>query len=476
MPNKILILETASFSFTSEIAGAKKVGVEQAGALETALGEGSTNLVFAPAEIRARDTALGAYLETISGAGSGAITVAYFRKPEDCAEYIPFLESFVSGRRATGVKTFLQKGSSVYSDTFFHAGGAGQKLDSCFRFAHARLSPGRAVDAWGTLQAFVYLGIRTLPQQGEGGTGERVDVQIGSDTNRMVFSVRFDCSEEAAAALRKSSFLEVARNSCDLFEARYFSASKKMEVLGMVFTGSGSVRGIELQTVQAGAALEDAGDVKEYDFKSFASLVGDSPEEKRVFKGGGFKKKFSERLSSAPVPAPAEPETKVSAEAPAQPKVTVSGSASMAAKEKSAALYESKIEGLEDTLKQREELIAKLNKEIAEIKDPLKMNVISNIKDNQLEGLKDNIARLEAELKETQGREKDLLEVVDKAIKLKDEAVKRLKDYEAKLRQTQGGNNSKVVALEKALEEQKRQNKELSKRITQLLEQGKKAA
>lgn len=475
MPTKILILESANFTVASELRDAKRVNVDDSASLESTLAEDSIRLILAPADLRGQNAAIDAFLETAAGADSGAISIAYFRKSEDCAEYLPFLDSFISDLRATGVKTFLQKGSSIYSETFFHAGGIGQKMDSCFRFAHARLSPARAIDSWAALQSLVCTGIRSLPQQGEGGTGERVDVQIGADANRVVFSVRFDSSEETALELRKSSLLETVRASCDLFEFRYFAESKKVEILGMVFAGNAATRGIEVQTVQASAALEATDDVKEYEFKNFGSLAGDAPEDKRVVKGGGFKKKFSERLASAPTPAP-DVSTQSSEEIPAAAKVVVSGAASMKPQEKSAALWESKIESLESTLKQREELIAKLNKEIAEIKDPLKMNVISSIKDTQVEGLKGTIARLENELKETQTREKELMTVVDKAIQLKDEAVKRLKDYEAKLRQTQGGNNSKVVALEKALEEQKRQNKELSKRITQLMEQGKKAA
>jgi predicted nucleic acid-binding Zn-ribbon protein len=88
-----------------------------------------------------------------------------------------------------------------------------------------------------------------------------------------------------------------------------------------------------------------------------------------------------------------------------------------------------------------------------------------------VQGLKDNITRLQSELADAQGREKELMTVVDKAIQIKDDVTKKLKAAEAKLGQSSGGNNSKVVALEKQLDEQKRQNKELSKKVSQLLEQ-----
>ena len=63
------------------------------------------------------------------------------------------------------------------------------------------------------------------------------------------------------------------------------------------------------------------------------------------------------------------------------------------------------------------------------------MDVITGIKDNQLDGLKGNITRLEAEIAEAKGREKELLAVVDKSVQMKDEALKRNKDLETKVKQ-----------------------------------------
>jgi uncharacterized coiled-coil DUF342 family protein len=54
---------------------------------------------------------------------------------------------------------------------------------------------------------------------------------------------------------------------------------------------------------------------------------------------------------------------------------------------------------------------------------------------------------------------------------MKDEALKRNKDLETKVKQASEGNNSKIVTLEKQIDEHKRKNQELSKKISQLVEQ-----
>lgn len=471
MAIKIVIVETVKFHGLPDLwPDVKRVGAtDGTEKVSEALRElnGSTTLVVASAELRNSPC-----FEAALAAPGTRTTVAYIGEPEDFTLCSGTLMQFMAEQRATGVKTFLEKGSSIFSEALFNAGAAGEKLDSCFRFAHGKLTPGRAVDAWGALQSLVFVGIKSLPNQGENGTGERVDVQVGADANRFVFSVRFDNPASEAERMRRAPLLEVLRTSCDVFEVRSLTGTNKLEILGFVFTGACPKKPVEIHTCQVDAGLETATDVREYEFRGFHALAGGGPEEKRVFKGG-FKKKFSDKVMvAAPDPVEAPAEVRIAADAPkAESKTVVSGGAALGGKGKSASLLESKIAGLEANLKQRDELIVKLNKEIEEIKDPLKMGVISGIKDNQVEGLKANIARLQTESEEAQKREKELMGVVDKAIALKDEAVKRLKDYESKLRQSQGGNNSKVVALERQLDEQKRQNKELSKRITQLMEQ-----
>jgi hypothetical protein len=436
------------------------------------------------------------------------LTCLFFQDQEQANQYAQPLNFLSSETRTTGIKDNLTKGSSIFTETFFNAGKVGERLDPCYKFARDKIGTTRSVEIWGAFHSLLFLGIQSLPEQGEKGTGERVDVQVGADANCFALSVKFDFAAEKWPDLRRNALLEVPRSAIDFFELRYLQNAKKVEILGLCFFNSKKPLSIEGISFHTSNALEDSKTVKEYNFQGFGSLKGSNPEEKRVVKGG-FKKKFSEQVTIKAKTEEKIEETTIKAEKVVdaenrnfldegevlQPnsKVVVGGSAGLGKKaeaetskkasvagEKSAALWESKLSGLEQTLKQRDELIAKLNKEIEEIKDPMKMGVISGIKDNQLEGLKGNIKRLEEELLESQGREKELLALVDKAVQMKDDAVKRIKDMDSKLRQSQGGNNSKVVALEKQVDEQKRQNKELSKRITQLTEQiqatGKKVA
>lgn len=482
MATKILVVESPGF--TPEWPGSDVIKIENISDYIPA--DGDDALFLLPAALR-EDPNTGALLE--SGAAISCLLV-----PEGLPAGNMKALAFLAAPRTTGVKNTLAKGSTIYSETFFQAGKVGERLDPCFRFARGKLSPKRAVDIWGSLHAMLFLGISSLPEQGEKGTGERVDVQIGADDGLLAFTVRFDLPEEGLAEFRSHPLLALPRAAADFFELRYLQDAKKVELLAVVFRQGEAGGAIEAQTFHPSAAMEKSG---EYNYQTFGSLGGSENEEKRVIKGG-FKKKFSETIKvtgGAPEP---ETVTRVTAEKiidadngnflvsgevlQANQTVVVSGAAALGKKaerapsapaaptgpaSKSDAVLESKIQSLEATLKQREELVAKLNKEIEEIKDPSKMGVISSIKDNQVEGLKDNLKRLAADLQEAEKREKDMLAVLDKAVQLKDEAVKKVKEMEMKLRQSQDGNNSKVITLEKQLEEQKRQNKELSKRLSQ---------
>lgn len=496
MPTKILIVQAPNFTPTAPAwNGAVTAELSKIPAiLKTEIPPGGSALLLAPESLR-KDSQMQGLLDA-----GYPLTCLFFRDQAQADAFSPQTEFLLAEGRTTGVKACLAKGSTIYSETFFDAGKVGERLDPVFRFARGKLSPQKSVEAWGTLQSLLFLGIRSLPEQGETGTGERVDVQVGADADHLVFSVRFDLPPEKWLEIRKHALLELPRSAVDFFEFRYLQSGKKAEFTAFSFFKDSPASTIEAQSFHPTAALENSQEVKEYNFQSFGSLGGKAPETKRVIKGG-FKKKFSEQVKIAADPAAAEEKTVIKATSEKivdadngnflvsgevlQPaaKVVVSGAAGLGkgevktelkaavAAEKSQSLMESKIQGLEATLKQREELVAKLNKEIEEIKDPSKMGVISGIKDNQVTGLKDNLTRLQAELVEAQGREKELLAVVDKAIQMKDEAVKRFKELDVKLKQSSGGNNSKVVMLDKQLEEQKRQNKELSKRITQLTDQ-----
>jgi hypothetical protein len=495
MAMKILVVKQPGFDLSPEAwKGAEPAELEKIPAiLKSDIPPGGRSLLLAPAALRKAPQIAG-----LLDAGL-PITCLFFQSGAEANQFGPVLTFLASEDRSTGVKNCLAKGSTVYSETFFQAGKVGERLDPVFRFAREKLGARRALEAWSTLQSFLFLGIRALPEQGEKGTGERVDVQLGADGNRLAFSIRFDLPPEETIGMRRHSLMELARDAVDFFEFRYLQSAGKAEFLGLCFLSTEAATSIEAQSFHPEAALESAQSVKDYVFETFGALHGSAGEEKRVLKGG-FKKKFSERVKSvsqAEEVTPAAPQVTeekiidadagnflVSGEV-LQPNqtVVVSGSAGKekpkeqpaaaaeASAGKSQSLLESKLEGLESTLKQREELIAKLNKEIEEIKDPMKKGVISGIKDSQLEGMKQNLARMEKDLAESNKREKELMAVVDKAIQMKDEAVRKFKELDVKLRQSSGGTNSKVVTLEKQLEEQKRQNKELSKRVTALTEQ-----
>jgi hypothetical protein len=505
MATKILIVKAEpNAPFQPNWPGAETLDLAAITALLPTLPKETTITLLAPKALQ-KSSVIQGYFDA-----GFPLTCLFFQDQEQANQYAQPLNFLSSESRTTGVKENLTKGSTIYTETFFNAAKVGERLDACYKFARAKIGATRSVEIWGAFHSLLFLGIHSLPEQGEKGTGERVDVQVGADSNCFAFSVRFDFPADKWPDLRRNALLEVPRSAIDFFELRYLQAAKKVEILGLCFLSAKKPLSIEGISFHTTAALEDPKSVKEYTFQGFGSLKGTNPEEKRVIKGG-FKKKFSEQVSIKAGKEEAQDQTVITAEKVIDadngnflvkgevlqptPKVVVSGAAELgkkvdsetsnkpnspAEKEKNAALWESKIAGLEQTLKQRDELVAKLNKEIEEIKDPMKMGVISGIKDNQLEGLKGNIKRLEDELAESQGREKELLAVVDKAVQMKDDAVKRIKEMDTKLRGYQGGNNSKVVALEKQIDEQKRQNKELSKRITQLTEQiqatGKKVA
>jgi uncharacterized phage infection (PIP) family protein YhgE len=168
-----------------------------------------------------------------------------------------------------------------------------------------------------------------------------------------------------------------------------------------------------------------------------------------------------------------------------EPSIMVSGNASLTQETGSVLMsevatnhvneLEFKVKSLEAALKTREEMIAKF-KGTKELKDqPDKHDLLSNIQDSKSDGLKQNIKKLEDNLTEANEREKQLMTMVDKAVQIKEEATRKVKELEVKLKAATGENNSKVQALEKALEEQRRQNKELSKKISELSEQDKAA-
>jgi hypothetical protein len=519
MPTRILALETTSFKAPADLPPDTARADSQAfpALAEQHHGADTKDCLFvlAPAECRSQS----AFSKALRGPNS--ICVMYFQKPEDISRLSAQTIALASDSRATGVKECLPKGSTIYSESFFNANMIGSKLDPCFQLARKHLPPSVAVNAWGCLQSLVFFGLQTLPDQGEKGTGERVDVQIGGDKSTVALTVRFDLPQDMLQITLDNPLLSLPRVAAGIFECRYLMNGNKMEFNCLFFGENGPLLPVEAIAFRREPALESTEAVKTYNFRNFGTLAAamGEKEEKRVVKGG-FKKKFSENVKVAgPAPAAEEATTiKGGSSAAPEQKIVVSGASGLGKanetmvvkggapadnasfgaapaaapqagnpaaatapapsspapaleKDKNIAVLESKIQGLEDTVKQRDELVAKLNKEIEEIKDPMKMGVISGIKDNHLEGLRSNLDRVRTELEESQKREKELMAMVDKAIQIKDEALKRIKELEVKVKQSAGGKTSQVVMLEKQLDEQKRQNKEMNKRLGTLLKQ-----
>ncbi len=448
-------------------------------------------IVFVPVDAFAEPEVV-ALLEPFQTLGhvvwiDGADTNASSVSGKDLASEIVarILAQIFSETRTVGIKCFLEKGAKIYSESIFDTGVLGAKLDPCHKLARKRLGAAVALKAWAAVEAVILAAFQYLPGNGDGSTGERVDLQIGSDEQVFTIGVRFEQAADSLSALLSHSALVIAREQCHILEAREIRAAKKVEI-NMVFFRSAPATSVRIVHQVQEAALEKTEDAAAYSFKPMDAIEreGDAPVERKI--KGGFKKKFSEQVKQISGDKNVLDETRIKGDAP-EKEVTrvVKGSAPMDAKlaellqpvvingpkDKTAAFLEAKIIGLQEALRERDGVVQRLSKEITEIKDPLKMNVISNIQDNQKQGLQDKIKSLNEELEESKTREKELMTLVDKAVVMRDEAMKKIKELELKSRQASGGNNSKIVMLEKQLEEAARQRKEMSQRINELMEQ-----
>lgn len=518
MATKILMLEAPGF-MQNFISFPEATVTPSAGCREAwlALSATDSTLTLAPASMRFDPSLNEAFDQT-----KGNLSCAYFQRAEDMqSSDLGFLNEALRG---LGAKAHLAKGSVIFSETLFSAAGVGARLDPVYHFAKAKFAAGLSLDVWASFQALLFLALRQLPNQGESGTGERVDVQVGADEKNFVYTIGFDVSPAAFALLRRQPILELARACAGILELRYVRDAGKAEITAHFPLKAKPLGCIEVHTVHATTPVDGLGSAKDYTFQNFGAMPAENGAEPRVLKAGGFKKKFSEKVGAAPAAA----EEPVAAPAPVA-KVMVSGAASLGKKEaapvaaapasagspeleakisqltdqinslradiqkKDATIQQlrgaarpadappaavvhlesdnNRMIGLELELKEKTQLVERLSKEIEEIKDPAKRNVISGIKDNTVEAWKQKFERSQKELEEGAAREKEMLAVLDKAVVMKDEANKKLKEMDTKLRAASGGKSSQVTMLEKQLEEQKRQNKELSKRVSELKEQ-----
>lgn len=524
MSAKIIIAETEKLRLPGELGSylayhqmelTKLNCTKDAEALNALLAQQDpeVHLVLIPSELRGRAEISGALASSplanqcawveVGGDGVVGKGVLSSLSPQDLAipPMIALICAAFDPTRATGVKSLLKPGSTVYTHSLTSPNSLGTSLDPCLQLGRDRLSTPKLMAFWSALNSLVAESLTMLPK--ECADGSRVEVQVGADDSNLCASVRFPFAYTDLKELRARLVFQangggpspwlIAREAANFTELRAYAENKTVELSFAVartdFPQS-AFRPVIVREI-AQIPLEDPTLVASYKFLPFNALT----RGKKGGKAGGFKKSFSEQVTETKVAAAAEKErltivegaapgpegatlvkggpaekldsTHVKGEARQAPELTIVKGSSQETLKK-IELYESKIESLATTLAQREQLIAKLNKEIQEINDPLKRGVVGSVVDKQKEGLMQNVKRLEDQIKESEVREKELMSMVDKAIQQKDKLAKDLKAAELKLQQASSGNNSLVVKLEKQLEEANRRNSALSQKITEL--------
>lgn len=349
----------------------------------------------------------------------GAFTSIKFGRPEDATRFTPRLRFLVDPQRTTGVKCCLKEGSEIYSDAIYRATGLGTGVDRVHPLLQSSLAPVRALMALASAHALLFLGIASLPSQGSNTTGEKVDLQVGIDDGAVAVTVRFALDFEKFAAFRGHPLLALPRNSAHLFEIRYLHDAGQLEVLCLFFRAEAPEWPIEAEGFTPTVPLEDNDVVKKYVFRPFDQVK--SAEGKSAAKSG-FKKKFSEMAAeSSPVQAPSAPSPKVVA--PSGPTITPAAS----------------LDG-------------------------------RDARNNQ---------RLEAELAAAAKRELELLSAIELLKSANGEHERKIEKLEELLAEASSADGTaspggavsfRITMLEKQVEEQKRQNRELSKKITALVE------
>ncbi|MGZ6289328.1 MAG: hypothetical protein ACXWQO_14165, partial [Bdellovibrionota bacterium] len=393
-----------------------------------------------------------------------------FSRAEDAIRFAPRLPFLSAEGRTSGIKEALKPGSTIFTESFFNVTAIGTKLDTCQELAGARLAPAAALSAWASIQSVVFLGLQSLPEKS---AGEKIDMQIGTDDKQLVFSLQFPIAREKLTSFRRHPILETLRSASGFFELRYHKAGSTLEIVSIFFAQEKPEWPVECHSFVPVTALEKNSSVAEYTFRQLGSLRGREATSAAAAAAAPaapspFKKKFSERMIVA-APAEAAPETK-------GPVVTAAASLAPKAGSAPNTELEMKVLSLEAKVKDRDVTIARLSAEITSLKEPGTREVITNIKDTQLQGLKDNIARLEDELAEALEREQAKESSEDLQPGIKDQFQRKIKDLELKLKAANDDRGSKIMALEKQVEDQKKKVKDLTKKITELTNQLRSAA
>ena len=464
MPAKILLMETEKFIFPQN-RFPDSVRIRLTGDSTAMDGHipslsSAPLLILAPKEIRSNEI-FGAALAQ----EKAPFSVVYFQEPEITENVENTLLQLSSDARSVGVKNILEKNATIYSHNFFGMSAPGSEFTNCHKYAAAALPYSKSFRFAHILNSSYYAAWMELAKVKDDISKERIEFQFGHDSTKISFTFKYNLPTDRRSPrttfLRSNNYVETSLEAYselnpDLCEVRHIREKNTVEIVCIFFLKEESAQPIAVLSYHPKSALETSNQVSEIVYKPIQSL--EIPNASNTLPIS-FKKPFSQVLKQLDKQVPQiSNEKEPQFPAPADKLFhTISDG--------EPAILESKIVGLKETLKQKDELIEKLNNEIDQIKDPLKRNVITNIKDNTLEGYKDNISRLENEIKEYQNNEREFRTKLDLAVQAKTDAIKKQKEIQTKVVQNETALKNTISSLEKTLEEQKRVNKELQTKL-----------
>lgn len=502
MPTKILIVDSATFKIpVAQWAGAEAIQLNQIKDRLAKAGKEPVLLIGGP--FLKGDDQFTALLDE----SPHPISFLQFSRGEDATRFSPNLAFFANDSRTAGVKSALATGSTIYTDSFMTGALMGIKIDACYEIARKHLKPGAVLGTWAAVQTLIFLGLHSLPDQGTGGNGEKVDLQIGADANKLAFSVQFPLPQEKLNGFRSHQLLDSLRAAGACFEVRYHKTGQRAEILAVFFVGETPEWPVECHTFTPDTPLEDPNTVQGYTFR----VLGSDSTAAPVKSGGAFKKKFSEKMKeNGPAPAASAPvvvsggiDGKLAAQVKSlesainekdktimaqQKQITElkraapldGGTAAAPSPDKALA---EKVKSLEGAIVEKDKMIAAQMKAITELKTAATNSAVAtggaaaNGKEAALiQKMKEQITKLEDELAEALEREQEQEGQETLPAGVKEQLLRKVKDLEVKLKAAQDERNGKLIALEKQLEDNKKKMKDMSKRITELTEQLRDAA
>lgn len=355
-------------------------------------------------------------------------------------------------QRSIGVKYFLEKGSTVYYNTFFPTLGLGAKLDACHAFFQRELGQSRSLIAWNAVYNLLLMGLRQ----------SSVDVQFGSDERQawgsVVFSLTSGRVNENAFHMMNQLELRLARELAPMVDTRVLENSEKLEISIGFSKKLESSEHVSFFRLEATEALEDQAFAACYKFRHIEDAAGELGAEQKTKKRG-----FQNRTKGE------EPQA--------------ADAVQVVVKDPNPELQQ-EIDYLKKQIALRDEMLAKLNKDVAELKNPEKWQVITGIQDTQKEGLKDNIDRLKQDVEFLEKEKKQLLSLADQAVRVRDQSQQQSRGLEVKFRQQQESYTTRIQLLEKQVDDLSKQKQALVKQVSELSEKlkqqprasGKKAA